>query len=880
MALTPMMQQYLDIKKEHQEALLMFRLGDFYELFFDDATIASRVLEITLTGREGGESGRIPMCGVPHHAVEGYLTRLVDKGYKVAICEQMENPKETKGIVKREVVRIVTPGTTMREDTQGHRFLAAVAMQGETFGVAYVDVGTGQVWVGEKEGESFIREQMASWRPVEIIIAGQEDGKWDSLANFATQERIPFSWRKQGRYAMPPSEVICRQYQVATLLPLDLEDMPSATLALGTALTYIQETQKVTLGHLQTPNRFLTGERLWLDITALRHLEIVETNRGRQRKGSLFGLLDETQTAIGSRTLREWLERPLHDVRAINRRLDAVELLLNNFFTREAMQKSLQMVYDLERLIGKLSFGRANARDLLAIAKSLEVLPILRAEVLSMTEDGILASSVSSLPNFEQLVNHLLSTIVDEPPVSIRDGGLIRSGADSHLDELRFTHQHGKTWLTELERSERERTGIKNLKIGYNKVFGYYLEVSKGNVSSVPDDYERRQTLTNGERYVIPQLKEREAAILGAEERALEKEYQLFLSLCEEVVERRSDIQKAAMLVGQIDALVGLAKVANDRAYVRPIMTESVGIHIEQGRHPVVEQLVSGQFVPNDVALQQMSPMMLLTGPNMGGKSTYMRQTALIVLMAHAGSFVPAKAATIGLVDRIFTRIGAFDDLAAGQSTFMVEMIELAQILRQASSRSLVVLDEIGRGTSTYDGLSIAEAVVERLQEPAHQPLTMFATHYHELTELVASYPNIQNCSLAVKESADGIIFLHTVIDRPADQSYGIQVARLAGIPEDVIAKASRRLALRENIPDGIRCKVDGHEEVAVTSSENVPLTSASLESHQLPLWSTDHDDRYSAIVEALRQLDVLQMTPMDAMNRLYQLVKEVKELS
>jgi DNA mismatch repair protein MutS len=894
MSLTPMMQQYLDIKQAHQDHLLMFRLGDFYELFFDDAITASQVLEITLTGRDAGSAGRVPMCGVPYHAAEQYIARLIDRGYSVAICEQTEDPKEVKGLVKREVVRVITPGTALQDEGNRHRFLAAIVYQKGVWGAAFVDVGTGDVWCMEENDEHQLLEAMLEWEPVELLIYDDVDTEtWSWLQQFKAQREVRISKRKASKAAFDRAvEEVCRQYGTQSLIPLDLDALQAATEALGVALSYVRETQKQTLSHLREPKIVGRDAYLHLDLTAIRNLELVESSRTRTRKGSLLGLLDRTKTSMGSRLLKRWVLEPLQNLEAIHGRLDAVEYLVANLFVRSQVEQALSEVYDLDRLSGRIAFGSANARDLLALAKSLTKLPELKS-VFTQCHAQLLRETAERIPNLDEIALEILDTFVDEPPVSVHGGGMIRQGVDSALDELRELNASSKSWLAALEQRERERTGIKSLKIGFNKVFGYYLEVSKANVHLVPPEYERRQTLAGAERYVLPELKEKEALILNAEERIVEREYELFQALRNRVMERLEDIQRASDCVAVMDCLLALAVVSSEQRYVRPEVVEKRGVHIVEGRHPVVEAMSQGKFVPNDTLLDEHQELILITGPNMAGKSTYMRQTALIVVLAHIGCFVPAKHARIGIVDRIFTRIGASDDLAAGQSTFMVEMVELAQILRKATSRSLVLLDEIGRGTSTYDGLCIAEAVMERLQSPDLRPLTLFATHYHELTETANRLPTTANYSVLVDETEDGICFLHTVVNRPADKSYGIQVARLAGIPETVITRAMELLRERErardaelaSLPRAVESTVEPKEESTVEPTvepkeANVRTArteaAVALESGtQLPLFTSAS----RTFVEKVARQNVLNMTPMEAINWLFTLVNEAREV-
>ncbi|WDL97304.1 DNA mismatch repair protein MutS [Alicyclobacillus sp. ALC3] len=872
MSHTPMMQQYLDIKANYQHELLMFRLGDFYELFFDDALTASRVLEITLTGRDAGSAGRIPMCGVPFHAVEQYIARLIDHGYSVALCDQTEDPKQTKGLVKREVVRVVTPGTATYDEGALLRWLAAVVRADKAYGLAMIDVGTGAVWTAETDRMEVIREQLLQRPPAEILVyeSASEDDAFRWLEPWRkTLDICALTMRKPHRHSLEwAAETVRSQYGVASLTPLDLGLRPAATEALALALEFVQETQRLSMAHLRSPQNLLQEDCMVLDYAALRNLEVFETSRSRQRKGSLFDLLDNTKTAMGARTLRQWLERPLGRNSAIEERLDAVEAFVEDVFLRDHVQKSLGSVYDLDRLSGKVALGTANGRDLLAIARSLAALPLF-AGPLSESDSVVLQEAAQALPDCAELTERLLTTLVDEPPVSVRDGGIIRTGVDSLLDKLKGANQEGKTWLAALEQRERERTGIKALKVGYNKVFGYYIEVSKANQHLVPTEYERRQTLSTGERYVVPELKEREAQILHAEEQAVLREYELFVALRDQVMARLADLQQASRHLGVIDALCALGEVAAVQQYRRPRISDERGLVIEQGRHPVVEAALPGQFVANDVRLGSDQAFILLTGPNMAGKSTYMRQVALIVLLAHIGSFVPAAAAEIGVVDRIFTRIGASDDLGAGQSTFMVEMVELAQILRQATDRSLVLLDEIGRGTSTYDGLCIAEAVMEALQQEGQRPLTLFATHYHELVETAEQLPSVVNYSVAVRESGSDITFLHTVVPRPADKSYGIQVAKLAGIPAPVLARATELLVLRE------AQHMHSTYMATAAASEGTDGPGLGVNAQPVSLFASAAE---TELVTALAELDVDNLTPREAMRVLFALTDRAKE--
>lgn len=872
MALTPMMQQYLDIKQQYQDVLLMFRLGDFYELFLDDAITASKALDITLTGRDAGAQGRIPMCGVPHHAVDQYIERLIEQGHSVAICEQVEDPKSAKGLVKRDVVRVVTPGTLVKDEGTSRRILASFVVRRLTAGVGFADVATGDLWYTEVS-PSQLMDLLVQWQPTEVLLYESElDNEFgQAFEEWVNHSPVRVTRRRESRDATEAAvQTVCKQFHVPSLAPLDLDNKPVGAEALGLILGYIEETQKLQLVHFRTPKDLSAKTHLVVDYTASKNLELVETARTRQKKGSLYGLLDVTKTAMGSRLLRTWIERPLMNLAAIEQRLNAVAHLCEDMFLREALKELLNQVYDLDRLAGRISFGTANARDLRAIAQSLMSIPDLRA-LLEQAEDELLQSLATELPDLSPLREEIERTIVEQPPVGVKDGGIIQPGVDGELDNLRSINSSAKEWLANLEQQERERTGIRTLKIGFNKVFGYYIEVSKASTHLVPPEYERRQTLASGERYTLQTLKEQESRILNAAERAVEREYELFADLREQTLQQLPLLQQAAERLATTDVLCAFATISVQYGYTRPAMVEDRRISIVQGRHPVVEAAAPGSFVPNDVELGKRHDLILLTGPNMAGKSTYMRQSALIVLMAHMGCFVPARSAEIGRIDRIFTRIGASDDLSGGQSTFMVEMVELAQILRQSTQRSLVLLDEIGRGTSTYDGMSIAEAVMEALLAEGRRPLTLFATHYHELTSKVDGLERAANYSVVVRETEEGISFLHTVVDRPADKSYGIQVAKLAGIPEPIIERANALLRHRE---DAVPVSGKGVSAEVAAATEN-PATNQGTASH-LPLFGW----REEALLAKLADIQTDTLTPIEALLLLDECAKEAREVA
>ncbi len=864
-----MLRQYLDIKAECKDALLMFRLGDFYELFFDDAVTASEALDITLTGRDAGEAGRIPMCGVPFHAVDQYLSRLVEQGYRVAVCDQLEDPKEAKGLVKRDIVRIVTPGTWLSDGSAENRYLGCLMMEQGEFGAALVDVGTGEVWTGSLKTVSLVREWLAHWRPVELLL----DESYEVATEYSQNASACITLIGAAMTQSDGVEMLISQFDVKDLSALGISELDGGTNALAHLIQYVRDTQKSALVHLQRPRRFFDSTVLLVDESAVNHLELTQTVRTRQRKGSLLGLLDDTRTAMGARMLRQFILRPLANVTLIRERLEAISALCDDVFLREFLRESLRAVYDLDRILARFSLGSANARDMLSLGKSLLVLPELMAAI-SSSQSALLVRTATGAPDCGELAESIVNTLVDNPPASVRDGGIIRDGVDAILDQYRSANVEGKSWIAALEQRERERTGIKSLKVGYNKVFGYYIEVSKANLHLVPEDYARRQTLASAERFVLPEMKERESLILEAQEKQVEREYELFMGLVDAVMSQMDSIQDLSRRIALQDALQSLATVAVRERYVMPEVSQTRGIHIVKGRHPVVEAANPGKFVPNDVRLDSHQHFLLITGPNMAGKSTYMRQIALIVLMAHMGSFVPAEAAAIGLVDRIFTRIGASDNLAAGQSTFMVEMVELAQILREATDKSLVLLDEIGRGTSTYDGLSIAEAVMEALNQPGRSPLTLFATHYHELTKAADAIPGTANLSVLVEENGRDIQFLHSVVNRPADKSYGIQVARLAGLPATVIERATELLATRETGQ-----AYDAREAYGGRDSDARPDVAATMEP---PLAKADERKVVTLAVQHLlariTDIEVQNMTPLEAMNVLWSITEEAKE--
>lgn len=877
--LTPMMKQYMETKSQYQDCILFYRLGDFYEMFFDDALTASRELEITLTGKNCGREERAPMCGVPYHAVESYLNKLVSKGYKVAICEQVEDPKTAKGIVKREVVRIVTPGTnldTQALDESKNNYIMCIVYIADRYGVSVADITTGDYFVTELEDSAKLMDEIYRFSPSEIIcneafyMSGMDlDGMKDRLG--ITIYSLDAWYFDDG---------ICRQkllehFKVSSFAGLGLADYDCGVISAGALLQYLLETQKNDLSNLTHITPYMSGKYMMLDSSTRRNLELCETLREKQKRGSLLWVLDKTKTAMGARTLRKYVEQPLIDKKEIEKRLDAVQELKDQAISREELREYLSPVYDLERLIMKITYGSANPRDLTAFRTSLEMLPPIRY-ILQDMQCELLKSITEDLDPLEDLSTLIASAIQEEPPIAMKEGNIIRDGYNEEVDKLRRAKSDGKDWLAKLENEEREKTGIKNLRIKYNKVFGYYLEVTNSYKDLVPEYYTRKQTLANAERYITPELKELEDMILGAEDKLYALEYELYTEVRETIAAEVERIQQTAKAVAALDVFASLALVAERNNYVRPKINEKGVIDIKEGRHPVVERMIpNDMFIANDTYLDDKKHRIsIITGPNMAGKSTYMRQTALIALMAQVGSFVPAKSANIGISDRIFTRVGASDDLASGQSTFMVEMTEVANILRNATSKSLLILDEIGRGTSTFDGLSIAWAVVEYISDSRLLGAkTLFATHYHELTELEGKIENVNNYCIAVKEKGDDIVFLRKIVKGGADKSYGIQVAKLAGVPDLVINRAKE--IVEELSEEDITTRVS---EIATKDkvSKKKPKVKKydEVDIAQMSLFDTVKDDD---VLEELKNLDVGNMTPIDALNTIYRLQNKLK---
>ncbi len=852
---TPMMKQYLQIKQNYQDAILFFRLGDFYEMFFDDALVASRELEITLTGRDAGAAGRVPMCGVPYHAAETYIARLIERGYKVAICEQVEDPADARGIVRREVTRVVTPGTIMDcLEERKHNFLVAVVEKGGTYGLAVADVTTGLFMATQMDNRDVLMDELSRLEPAEVLLP--DVPPYRELAG-AIKVRLP---KAVASFWTPAA--FERREAVRSLheqlgpgwTRSGLNGLPLAILCAGGLLAYIKATQKRELTQINRVEIYSAGQYMHLDAVTRRNLELTSSLRDGSRWGTLLWVLDHTVTAMGGRLLKSWLERPLLDVQAINARQDAVEELINDGFIRQELHDLLKTIYDLERLSSRVVYGTAGPRDLLALKNSLTVLPQVK-EKLANRKAPLWQEITGELDCLEDMVQLLEAAIAEDAPAGPREGGVIREGYHPEVDRLRQASREGKNWLAQLEAREKERTGIRSLKVGFNKVFGYYLEVTRPNLDLVPSDYIRKQTLAGAERFITPELKELEEQILGAEERLVQLEYRLFTEIREKVAAQVRRIQKAAGAVARTDALLSLAEAAVKGNYVRPRVNDGSRITIREGRHPVVEQVLEpGEFVPNDVELGGDTRLILLTGPNMAGKSTYMRQVALLVLMAQVGSFIPAADGEVGIVDRIFTRVGASDDLAAGQSTFMVEMSECQVIVSAATSRSLIIMDEVGRGTSTYDGISIARALVEYIVRRIGAR-TLFSTHYHELTELDV-LPGVKNFTVAVEERGEEVVFLRRVRPGRADRSYGIQVARLAGLPAEILRRAEEILYELEYRRDAGRVTP---KELPVRREEKVPVP-------QHP------------ILEELVKLDLWQMTPLEALNTLAAWQRSLKQ--
>ena len=876
-AVTPMMQHYIDTKKQYPDCILFYRLGDFYEMFFEDAITASKELEITLTGKSCGQEERAPMCGVPYHAAEGYINKLVTKGFKVAICEQVEDPKLAKGIVKREVVRVVSAGTNLNlqalEDGKNN-YLMSIVYLPNRIGVSVADVTTGDYYLTEVEDSKKLVDEIIKYMPAEIIsndaflMCGIDINDLKERLSIAIYPLEPWHFDDDSC-----RKCLLRHFKLNTLSGLGIEDFKTGIIAAGGLLQYLYETQKTSLTHFTHLYPYISSKYMLLDSATRKNLELTETLREKAKRGSLLWILDKTKTAMGARTLRSYLEQPLVDEMMITERLDAISELNSDIVSRDEIREYLNAIYDLERLLGRVSYKTANPRDMIALRNSLEMLPHIKT-VLSAFSVTMLRTIDAQIDGLEDLFHYIDNAIIEEPPIALKEGGIIKNGFSQDIDMLKEAKTKGKEWLAELENQDRERTGIKGLKIKYNKVFGYYFEITNSYKNMVPEDYIRKQTLANAERYTTPKLKELEDTILNAEDKLYNLEYDLFCEVRDVVGAQLERIQSTAKAIAKLDVFTSLSFVSEKNNYIRPSVNKKGVIEIKDGRHPVVEKMIPNDlFVTNDTFLDNANQCIsVITGPNMAGKSTYMRQVALIVLMTQIGCFVPAKSANIGIVDRIFTRVGASDDLASGQSTFMVEMNEVANILRNATADSLLILDEIGRGTSTYDGLSIAWAVIEHISNrKILGAKTLFATHYHELTELEGKISNVNNYCIAVKENGDDIVFLRKIIKGGADRSYGIQVAKLAGVPDIVIGRAKE---IAEQLSNNDITKTVQNIDVNIKYDTKKLKKFNDIELDQISLFDTVKDED---VIKELTQLDITNLTPLDALNTIYRLQNKLK---
>ncbi len=869
--LTPMMKQYMEVKKNYSDAILFYRLGDFYEMFFDDAKVASQELELVLTGRDCGLEERAPMCGVPFHSCESYIARLVSAGYKIAICEQTEDPSQAKGLVKRDVVRVITPGTVIESsmlEEGKNNYLCVICRQKSTIGVCFADCSTGELYATEIDGDDAslrLLNELGRFRPSEILMndACRADGV---LTEFVVT-RLGLKEQFLSEECFDPavsSAAVLTQFGVSLLSELGLEHAPAAVSAIGCLLGYLQQTQMTGLERFRHVEMYSDVQYMQLDLTARRNLELLETLRNKEKRGSLLGVLDKTRSAMGKRLIRTWIERPLINPVPISRRHNAVDELVHNTMLRAGLREQLSSIYDLERIMTRVVYGSANAKELRSLWQTICRLAPIK-ELLAGVSSAMLKDIEAAIDPLEDLRDLIDRAIVEEPPFSVREGGMIREGYNAEIDQLNYEMTNGKDFIARVEAEEKEKTGIKTLKVRYNRVFGYYIEVSKSFMDQVPDHYVRKQTLANAERYITQELKELEARVLGAKDRVVALEYQLFTEVRQTVAKQLHRIQFTAQAIARLDVLCSFAEVAVKQRYTRPIVDTSDVIHIKDGRHPVVESLQNTPFVPNDTLLDgRDNRVAVITGPNMAGKSTFMRQTALIVLMAQIGSFVPAESATIGVVDSIFTRVGASDDLASGQSTFMPEMSEVASILKNATAKSLIVFDEIGRGTSTYDGMSIARAVLEHVVDQKKiGAKTLFATHYHELTVMEQELSGVKNYNIAVKKRGDDITFLRRIVRGPADDSYGIEVAKLAGIPDAVVSRAK----------DILR-SLDADEAVKPLHTKE-RFDSREPDAGQMSLLPMAEN----SVMERLREMDVNTLTPIEAMQVLFELSKDARSM-
>ena len=867
---SPMMQRYLETKKEYEDCILFYRLGDFYEMFFDDAITASRELELTLTGKDCGQEERAPMCGIPHHAAEIYVSRLIAKGYKVAICEQLEDPKKTKGIVKRGVIRVVTPGTLVDSNMLEERknnYIMSIFKTGIYFGISVCDISTGEFYSAEiKEQNNFptLLDEIARYTPSELVVNSMMANCEEEMAKIKERFENVYITKFNDKFFKTELNNIDLRFNIIDNDGKKLENIKEKTLiiaSINALVEYIEETQKTSLDHINKITIYNLSKYMALDINARRNLELTEKMRDKSKKGTLLWVLDKTSTSMGGRLLRRWLNDPLIDVKEINKRLNAVKELKDDLMLRGEIIENLKKVYDIERLAGKMAYGNANARDMVTLKNSLMKLPEVK-QILTNCKSELLKELYKNLDELQDIYQLIETSIVDDPPMTIKDGGIIKLGYDEEIDKLKTAQTEGKNWLIALEAEEKEKTGIKNLKIGFNKVFGYFIEVTKSNLDQVPERYIRKQTLTNAERYITEELKNLENQILGAEEKVVNLEYDAFVQIRELIAKNVVRLQKTSEVVSSLDVISSFAQVAEDMNYCMPEVNSEGKIDIKGGRHPVIEKILgAGSFVENDTYLdKEENRLAIITGPNMAGQSTYMRQVALITLMAQVGSFVPATSAKIGVVDKIFTRVGASDDLSMGQSTFMVEMMEVANILNEATSNSLVILDEIGRGTSTYDGLSIAWAVAEYIADKEKcGAKTLFATHYHELTELENKLEGIKNYSIAVKEKGEDIIFLRKIVQGGTDESYGIHVARLAGVPKIVTKKANEilRSLERKNILTGKKEEKQDKKQVE----------------GQFDLYNY----KLAEIAHEIDKINLNELTPIDALNTLVRIKEKMK---
>ncbi|MGF9965470.1 DNA mismatch repair protein MutS [Bacillus rhizoplanae] len=883
---TPMMQQYLKIKADYQDAFLFFRLGDFYEMFFEDAVKAAHELEITLTSRDGGGSERIPMCGVPYHAAKNYIEQLIEKGYKVAICEQVEDPKTAKGVVRREVVQLITPGTMMEGrtiDEKENNFLAALAhFEDGSYALACNDLTTGQ-------------------NTVTLLTGKLEDVLLEVYATGAKEIVVSSTFSKEELDKMLATLKMTVSYEEETKIPESLMHLvqnvtqTKLVAAVGRLFNYVLRTQKRSLDHLQPVEIYYTNQFMKIDVHSKRNLELTETIRTKEKTGSLLWLLDKTKTAMGGRMLKQWMERPLIQKEKIEERLEMVETFVNDYFLREDLKEKLKEVYDLERLAGKVAYGSVNARDLLQLKRSLLQVPAI-LEAVSLLDNSYAANLIQGADPCESLTALLERSIQENPPLSIKDGDIIKDGYSEKLDQYRYVSKNGKTWIAELEKRERDITGIKSLKIGYNRIFGYYIEVTRANLAALPEGrYERKQTLANAERFITDELKEKETLILEAEEKIVQLEYDLFTALREEVKVFIPKLQQLAKIISELDVLQSFATVSEEEQFVKPTLTNKREIFIKDGRHPVVEKVLNGKlYVPNDCIMPENMDVFLITGPNMSGKSTYMRQLALITVMSQIGCFVPAAEAVLPVFDQIFTRIGAADDLISGQSTFMVEMLEAKNAIANASERSLILFDEIGRGTSTYDGMALAQAIIEHIHDQIGAK-TLFSTHYHELTVLEESLEQLKNVHVSAIEENGKVVFLHKIQEGAADKSYGIHVAQLAELPDSLIARAKEVLAQlegQEEITIPKRTEVKISEEIAqepvVVKEELEALQQEVEEESQLSFFAAEQpvkkedklvlESKETAVLTQIKKIDLLDMTPLEALNELYRLQKKLKK--